>query len=55
MPRTIAALPARSRVTDYISLGFIINTFPVGKIRSILSDTGKASVRERDLPAQVLS
>lgn len=54
MARTVAALPKGSRITDYISLGVITKTFPMSKIRSVLSDTGKASVRERDLPAHVV-
>jgi hypothetical protein len=54
MARTVAALPAGPRITDYISLGVITKTFPADKIRSVLAATGKTSVRERDLPAQVV-
>lgn len=54
MARTIAELPAGSRITDYISLGVITRTFPMAKIRAILAETGKSSLRERDLPAQVV-
>ena len=54
MARTIATLPEGSRITDYISLGVIAKTFPIDKIRAVLSATGKASVRERDLPAHVV-
>jgi hypothetical protein len=54
MARTVAELPAGSRITDYISLGVITRTFPMAKIRSILAETGKTSLRERDLPAQVV-
>jgi hypothetical protein len=54
MARTTATLPAGSRITDYISLGVIAKTFPLDKIRAVLSATGKASVRERDLPAHVV-
>jgi hypothetical protein len=54
MARTVAALPAGSRITDYISLGVITRTFPARKVRSVLEATGKASVRQRDLPAQVV-
>jgi hypothetical protein len=49
-----ATLPAGSRVTDYISLGVVANAFPASTIHKILSATGKASVRERDLPAHVV-
>ena len=54
MARTIATLPEGSRITDYISLGVIAKTFPRDKIRAALAATGKASVRERDLPAHVV-
>lgn len=54
MPRTLAALPAGSRITDYISLGVIARFFPVAKIRAVLDETKRASVRERDLPAHVV-
>ena len=54
MARTVAALPAGSRITDYISLGVIAKFFPMEKIREILEQTKHASVRERDLPAHVV-
>jgi len=54
MARTVAALAAGSRITDYISLGVIAKYFPVQRIESILQETGKASVRKRDLPAHVV-
>jgi Insertion element 4 transposase N-terminal/Transposase DDE domain len=54
MARTIATLPEGSRITDYISLGVIAKTFPLDKILAALAATGKASVRERDLPAHVV-
>src|SRR5206468_10095469 len=54
MARTLAELPAGSRITDYISLGVIAKFFPVEKIREVLEQTKRASVRERDLPAHVV-
>ena len=54
MARTVATLPAGSRITDYISLGVIGKFFPVEKVRGVLEKTGRASVRERDLPAHVV-
>jgi hypothetical protein len=54
MARTVAALPAGSRITDYISLGVMAKFFPIEKIRQILEQTKRASVRERDLPAHVV-
>jgi Insertion element 4 transposase N-terminal len=54
MARTIATLPAGSRITDYISLGVIAKFFPLEKVHGVLQRTGRASVRERDLPAHVV-
>lgn len=54
MARTVARLPAGSRLTDYISLGVIARTFGRDKIEAVLAATGKASIRERDLPAHVV-
>jgi Insertion element 4 transposase N-terminal/Transposase DDE domain len=54
MARTVAVLPEGTRITDYISLGVITKTFPMARVRAILSATEKASVRHRDLPAHVV-
>lgn len=54
MSRTVASLPAGSRITDYISLGVVAKTFPLEKIRASLAATEKDSVRQRDLPAHVV-
>ena len=54
MARTLATLPEGSRITDYVSLGVITKTFPMERVRSVLAATGKASLRERDLPAHVV-
>jgi hypothetical protein len=54
MARTLATLPEGSRITDYISLGVITKTFPLKRVRMVLAATGKASQRERDLPAHVV-
>src|ERR1700680_1357092 len=54
MARTLAMLPAGSRITDYISLGVIAKFFPLEKIREVLQETNRASKRERDLPAHVV-
>ena len=54
MARTVAGLPAGSRITDYISLGVIAKFFPLDKIREALEQTKRASIRERDLPAHVV-
>jgi hypothetical protein len=54
MARTVATLPAGSRITDYISLGVIAKFFPAEKVRAVLRETGRGSVRQRDLPAHVV-
>ena len=54
MSRTVATLPAGSRITDHISLGVVARTFPLEKIRAALAATGKDSARQRDLPAHVV-
>ena len=54
MARTVATLPAGSRITDYISLGVVAKTFPLEKVRAVLAASGKQSVRQRDLPAHVV-
>ena len=54
MPRPVRELPPGSRLTDHISLGVIAKTFPITRIEAILQQTGKASVRQRDLPAHLV-
>src|SRR3979409_2152980 len=54
MARTVASLPAGGRITDYISLGVVAKFFPRDKVDAVLERTGRASVRERDLPAHVV-
>src|SRR3954471_9885738 len=49
-----AGLPAGVRLSDHISLGVIARAFPPNQVRRVLSETGRASKRERDLPAQVM-
>src|SRR5207253_8813198 len=54
MARTLASLLTGSRVTDYISLGVVSRAIPREKIDSILASTGKASVRQREMPAHMV-
>ena len=49
-----AGLPAGVRISDNISLGVIAKTFPPDRVQQVLAKIGKASERERDLPAQVM-
>src|ERR671938_455483 len=54
MARVPAGLPAGVRLSDHISLGVIARTFPIGEVRQVLAETGRASERQRDLPAHVM-
>src|SRR4051812_49802157 len=54
MARAAAGLPAGIRLSDHISLGVIAGTFPAEEVRRVLAETGRASERERDLPAHVM-
>jgi len=54
MARTVAGLPAGVRLTDRISLGVLAKAFPKERIHAVLRETGRASVRQRDLPAHVV-
>lgn len=54
MARTIAPLPAGSRISDYISLGVIAKRFSAEKVHELLRETDRASIREGDLPAHVV-
>ena len=49
-----AGLPAGIRLSDHISLGVIAGAVPLARVRKILAETGRASERERDLPASVM-
>src|SRR3954454_10838004 len=54
MARAHDGLPAGIRVSDHVSLGVIAGTFPLGEVREVLAETGRASERERALPAHVM-
>ena len=42
------------RITDYISFGVIEKAFPMKKVKEVLKKSGRASQRERDLPAHIM-
>jgi hypothetical protein len=54
MGRTSAALPSGVRISDHISLAGIARTFPLDEVHQVLAASGRASTRERDLPAHVM-
>ena len=49
-----AGLPAGVRLSDHISLGVIARAVPPHRVHQVLAETGRASERERDLPAPVM-
>src|SRR2546422_7580817 len=51
MARTRKTLPARVDVAHLISAGVLASVCPRALIEEVLADTGKASQRERLLPA----
>jgi len=54
MARTAATVPAGVRLADYISLGVLTTSFPLAAVQAVLARTGRASERERELPAHVM-
>lgn len=54
MARTVAELPKGTRISDYISLGVLATTFPLSRVKAVLTEQKKMSRRERDLPAHVV-
>jgi len=54
MAGMVAAGGSGTGIADRIGLGVIAEAFPIAKVRQVLAETGKASIRERDLPAHVV-
>ena len=54
MARTMAGLPAGTRVSDCLGLGVVTKTFPLPLIRRRLTETDRTSERERELPTHVI-
>ncbi len=54
MARTAATLEGGTRISDYITLGCVARAFPRDRVETTLRSTGKASQRQRDLPAHVV-
>lgn len=54
MARTAAGLPPGTRLTDHISLGVLTASVPIETVHEVLERTGRASQRERALPAHVM-
>ena len=54
MPRSKASLPGGARLSDYVTLGALAQSFPAETIRESVKEAGKESVRRRDLPAELI-
>src|SRR4030067_953508 len=54
MARSAAGLRTGARITDYISLGVVTKTFGRDRVRRIMAETGRESLRERALPGHVV-
>jgi hypothetical protein len=54
MARTPAVLSTGARLSDYLSLGVLSKAVPLPEVRAVLEATGRASQRQRELPAQVV-
>ena len=54
MARTVARLTDGARISDYISLGVVSGTIPLSKVKAVLAEMGRASLRQRELPAHVV-
>jgi len=52
--RSVAGLPAGTRITDYISLGVLTKAYPLQTVQAMLAKTGTSSIRQRELPAHVV-
>ncbi len=47
-------LPNGNRITDELAMGILAKTYPTTQVREILQQQGKASQRERELPAHLM-
>ena len=54
MARTAGTVRASGRLADFVTVGVIARTFPLSDVRRVLAQTGKASQRERELPAHLV-
>ena len=54
MARTPAVLANGSRISDYLGLGVLAKWIPQARVQAVLQQTGLASKRQRDLPADLV-
>ena len=54
MARTRAVLPEGARLSDFVAVGVLAKAVPLDSVLSVLKRLGRASRRERELPAHVV-
>lgn len=54
MARTPATLPPGTRLSDFVAVGILAKAVPLSAVSATLTKLGRASLRERDLPAHVV-
>ena len=54
MSRTQAVLPGGPRLSDYLSIGVLAQVYPIAAVREALASCGRASLRQRALPAEAM-
>ena len=54
MPRVKAELPGGVRISDLMTVMVLARVFPTTRVKAILAETGKESIRERRLPATLM-
>jgi hypothetical protein len=54
MARSPKHLPNGNRITDELAMGILAKTYPTPRVQEILRQQGKASKRERELPAHLM-
>jgi hypothetical protein len=47
-------LSSGNRIAEHLSIGVLARAYPMARVREVLAQTGRASQRVRDLPAEVL-
>lgn len=54
MARNVEVLPEGVRLTDYLGVGMIARSFPYGVVADVVYQSGRQTMRRRDLPANVM-
>lgn len=54
MARTKNEIPGGTRVSDLVTMGVLAERFPRGVVSTAVRDAGRASVRRRELPAELV-